>query len=496
MKKIIFSTLAFAASLTMMGEGYQVNTLSVKQEGMGHTGVAQKLGAESMIFNPAGMAFMDKTLDLSAGVTAIFSEVTALHEGTKYETNNDASTPFQISGAFSIFDNLKAGVTINTPYGSGIDWSDNWPGAVLSQSVKLQVFNIQPTVAYKILPNLSVGAGLMIAWGSIDLNKGLVEASSINTLVNENVRQNLIENGIPAEMINDALIKQHASDLYLEESITPASVNLAGDADVAFGYNVGILWDINEKISFGANYRSKMDMKVKSGDAKLTYANEKAKGHLDESLKYLNKTNFKAQLPAVSVLSFGISYKPIEKLTLAFDAQMSGWSAYEELAIDFVGLDAPFDQKLTKNYKDSWAYRLGAQYAMTDRLDLRAGFVIDNTPVDEDYFNPETPGMTRLLPSVGLSFRPTKNVSIDLAFTYVNGLSRNGSNYYNDLIAGQYFKGLTDAGCSAETAITKTENVFNCTHMVVNGESWFSRSFKAKYGVTAFIPAIGLSYSF
>ena len=51
MKKIIFSTLAFAASLTMMGEGYQVNTLSVKQEGMGHTGVAQKLGSESMILH-------------------------------------------------------------------------------------------------------------------------------------------------------------------------------------------------------------------------------------------------------------------------------------------------------------------------------------------------------------------------------------------------------------------------------------------------------------
>lgn len=122
MKKLILSVAAIATSLTMTGEGYQVNTLSTKQEGMGHVGTGMKLGAESMIFNPAGMAFMDKTVDLSANVSGIISEATAtLPDGSKYETSSDVSTPFAISGAFSIYDNLKAGVTINTPYGSGIE---------------------------------------------------------------------------------------------------------------------------------------------------------------------------------------------------------------------------------------------------------------------------------------------------------------------------------------------------------------------------------------
>lgn len=462
MKKIIFSTLAFAASLTMMGEGYQVNTLSVKQEGMGHTGVAQKLGAESMIFNPAGMAFMDKSLDLSAGVTAIFSEATALHEGTKYETNNDASTPFQISGAFSIYDNLKAGVTINTPYGSGIDWSDNWPGAVLSQSVKLQVFNIQPTIAYKILPNLSVGAGLMIAWGSIDLNKGLVNAETFDKV--------LASKGVPAE--------------YYFNGTTPASVNLKGNAEVAVGFNVGAMWDINDKITIGANYKSKMDMKVKAGDAKLTYANDFAKSQLS-SITGLDGANFAAQLPAVSQLTFGICYKPIERLKLAFDAQLSGWGAYDKLEIDFLNEKlAEFNQNITKNYSDAWAFRLGAEFAMTNRLDLRAGFIVDTTPVDKNYFNPETPGMTRLLPCLGFSFRPTKNLSVDLAFTYVEGLSRDGSNSYTDLLAAQaYQTTLETSGKDAANQIAKA----------LGG---VEKTFSAKYDIKAFMPAIGLSYSF
>lgn len=473
MKKIIFSTLAFAASLTMMGEGYQVNTLSVKQEGMGHTGVSQKLGAESMIFNPAGMGFMNKSFDLSASVSPIFATATAtLENGSKYETNNDASTPFQISGAFSIYDNLKAGITINTPYGSGIDWTDNWPGAVLNQSVKLQIFNIQPTVAYKILPNLSVGAGLMIAWGNIDLNKGLVNP----------------------ETFDKVLVSQGVTSEYFFKGTTPASVNLKGTAEVALGFNVGAMWDINDKITVGVNYKSKMDMKVKSGDAKLTYANEFAESQLG-AITGLDNANFSAKLPAVSQLTFGVSYKPIRKLILAFDAQLSGWSAYEELDIDFLGekLGDSFDQHLTKNYNDSWAFRFGAQYEMTKRLDLRAGFVIDNTPVDEDYFNPETPGMTRLLPSVGFSFRPTKNLSIDLAFTYVEGLARKGSNSYTDLVAAQAYQTAYQTaigqGAPAEMATSIAEGTANALGGI-------EKTFKAKYDIKALIPAIGLSYSF
>ena len=462
MKKLILSIVAMAATMGAVAEGYQVNTLSAKQEGMGHTGVALKLGAESMIFNPAGMAFMDKTVDLSASVSGVISDVSAVHEGIKYETSNDVSTTFQISGAFSIYDNLKAGITINTPYGSGIDWTDNWPGATLNQSVKIQVFNIQPTVSYRILPNLSVGAGLMVAWGNVDLNKGLLKASTINAMIPGVVKQQLVEQGVPAEYITDDMVNQYASQMYLNNEITPASVNLKGTAEVVLGFNVGAMWDINDKITVGASYRSKMDMKVKSGDAKLSYniPNEAVQQVVQSKLNVLDNTNFAAQLPAVSVLTFGVSYKPIERLTLAFDAQLSGWSDYEKLSIDFVGLDAPFDQHITKNYSDAWAFRLGAQFAMTNRLDLRAGFIVDTTPVNENYFNPETPGMTRLEPTFGFSFRPIENFSVDLAFTYVAGLARKGSIPEKDMLTGE------------------------------------TSNFDAEYDVEAFIPAIGVSYSF
>ena len=94
MNKLIISALALALSTgAVHAEGYQVNSLSAKQLGMGHTGVAQKLGAESMFFNPAGMGFMNKTLDLSGSFTAIMPTATATVDGKDYKTDCDPAQP-------------------------------------------------------------------------------------------------------------------------------------------------------------------------------------------------------------------------------------------------------------------------------------------------------------------------------------------------------------------------------------------------------------------
>ena len=181
MRNITLISLLAGGVLCASAEGYQVNTFSPKQEGMGHVGVAMKLGAESNIFNPAGVAFSQKTIDLSAGVSAIAASATATIDGKDYDTDNKVSTPFNVSAAFRIYDNLYAGVSIYTPYGSSINWGENWAGAILNQSVDLQVFTVQPTVSWRITPKLSVGAGLMISWGSVDLSKGLVTTESCNS---------------------------------------------------------------------------------------------------------------------------------------------------------------------------------------------------------------------------------------------------------------------------------------------------------------------------
>jgi long-chain fatty acid transport protein len=447
MKKFLSAVVAVAVATTAMAEGYQVNTLSAKQNGMGHTGTALKLGSESMIFNPGAMAYMQSNVDISGNFTAIFSSCTATNNGTKYETSNDPSTPMSFGAAFSIYKNLKAGISFYTPYGSGINWTDDWAGATLSQSVKLATYTVQPTIAWAITPKLSVGAGLMVTWATVDLNKGLVSPTSM-----------------------DALIKaQGLPDSYLFGSTTPASVNLTGTSEMTFGVNVGVFYQPTQQLSFGASFRSKQSLKVKAGLATVSYANRIAETLLESKIGVLNQANFSAEMPAPYVLNVGVAYRPIQKLTLAFDAQLTGWSAYKTLEIDFLN-DAlnSFDQTLTKDYHNSMTYRIGAQYALTNRFDVRCGMMIDTTPVNYEHYNPETPGMTRLLPSVGFSFRPLKSLSIDVAGIYVAGLgANNATGQYDDFI----------------------KKIMNPT-----GDSM--TNFTADYKLHAFIPSIGVSYKF
>lgn len=402
MKKILTLALTAVLALGASAEGYQVNSLSAKQNGMGHTGVAQKLGAESMIFNPAGMAFMDCTIDFSGSFTAIFSHASAVYDGQKYTTDSDPSTPLAFNLGFNIYKNLKAGVSFYTPYGSGINWGDNWPMAVMNQSVKLKAFTLQPTVAWRILPNLSIGAGAMVTWGQVDMNKGLISGATFNQFA-------------------------AAMGAQWPASATPASVNLSGKAATTVGIHVGAMWDISSKVTVGASFRSKMNLKVKKGVAAVNYANTDVQAMLQDKLSLIDQANFTAAMPAAAVWNLGVAYKPISKLLIALDFQLTQWDAYKSLDVVFDLPVTAFDQHIPKNYRCAMLYKLGAQYALTDRFDVRLGLMVDTTPVRLDNFNPETPGMTRISPSVGFSFRPLKYLSIDAALLYVSGLGRNGA---------------------------------------------------------------------
>ena len=437
MKRFLIGAMTAISAMSMMAEGYQINTLSAKQLGMGHTGTALKLGSESMIFNPAALGFSNRTLDISGSVTGIKAIATADYNGGKYQTKNGISTPMAINASFRIYDNFQAGISFYTPYGSAIDWTKDWPGAELNQKVNLKVFTVQPTFAWRITPKLSVGAGLMISWGNVNLDKALVSGRSFDALMGAM--------GVPSNLGESAA----------------ASVNLKGTSDVALGANVGIMYDINSKWTVGADFRTRMQMKVPAGVAQVDYATETARKVLEQKVGLINEANFSAAMPCPYVLNVGASFKPDERLTLAADVQLTGWKTYRTLNIEFPDNIKDFSQHITKDYRNAMAYKIGAQYALTDRFDLRAGLMIDTTPVNKNYYNPETPGMTKIEPTVGFSFRPIERLSIDFSFMYIAGT------------------GEDDAKCTYMDLLTRQPVTF-----------------EADYHVHAFAPAIGINYAF
>ncbi len=462
MKKVITLVCFSILSLShVAAEGYQVNGQSAKQGGMANAGTALKLGAESMHFNPAGLGFMDKTIDLSAGVSAIFSSAEYSNGNYKHKADNDPSTPLYFYGGFKIYDFMSAGISVTNPYGSAMNWGTNWAGSALIQDIALKSFSVQPTVAFKIGDRLSLGAGMMIMFGDFSLSRAIIPAGGLEAL--RPYAPQFQANGYDL-----------AADLDRYKDIAAYSATLEGNAGVKFGINVGAMFDITDKFTVGVSYRSKVKMKVDEGHATLNYANEQNLRQMAAivnpaieaitgnkntiPLLPLDQGTFEAELPLPSNFIVGIAYRPIEKLNLTGEVQFVGWGAYKELdvhffqdALEFYNINAP------KNYKNSRVYRIGGEYATTDRLDLRLGFYFDESPVKDDYLNPETPSMNKLGTTVGLSFRPLERLSIDFSFAYITGFGRDGS-YVDQL----------------------------------NPEKTFSGHYK----VSAINPTIGLSYSF
>lgn len=490
-KVVVWACLSLLPFSYAAAEGFQVNAQSTKQAGMGHVGAAMKLGAESMHFNPAGLVFMDKNVDLSVGVSGVFATGKFKSGDYSFETDNTPSTPLYAYAGFKIYDNLAAGVMINTPFGSSITWGDDWKGAHLCQEISLKAFNLQPTISWKIFDRLSIGAGLMMEFGDIKLNRALIGPGELTHMANYMV--SAISQKYP--QLLPALkpqLEPIMKEMALYDEAAPASVNLNGHAPIRFGFNIGAMFDVNDKITLGVSYRSKVKARVKQGDIELAYGNQThfegmtaqingmlaaagallPAGTLPEGIAIppLNTGSFAAELPLPSNLNVGITYRPTTEWTLSGEVQFIGWGAYKALDVHFEPpVLSKYDLHAEKGYKNSRIYRVGAQYAATHRLDVRLGAYFDESPVEDNYLNPETPSMNKLGITAGLSFRPLESLSIDFAFSYVTGFGRDGS-YTDEYMLMKLIPGLPD--------------------------ELKSRRFGGHYDATALMPAIGVSYAF
>ncbi len=418
MKKLLLSIAMFITTTFVFAEGYQVNLQSTKQVGMGHVGAALKLGSESMHFNPAGLAFLESPLDISLGVSPTFATASYRNEGIISKTDNKLSLPMFAYVGFKIYDNLAGGVSLTTPYGSGLNWGKDWVGADLIQNISLQSFSIQPTVSYKILKNLSVGLGMTIQFGDVEISRALMPAGT--------------------------LTQMGMGDEY--KDVIPVSATLKGKSGIRFGYNVGLLWDINDKWSVGASYRSKIMLGVSSGSATLDYASEQIKQILSGKIPPLDEGTFSAEMPMPANLNIGAAFRPNKKLLLSAEIQTVFWAAYKELNITFSEeVLGGYNINSVKNYRNTVIGRVGMEYKLTERFDVRGGLYFDQTPVDSKNLNPETPGMNKIGISAGFSFRPIKKLSIDFALLYTEGIGREGEvSYTNGLQQNKVFKGFYD----------------------------------------------------
>jgi long-chain fatty acid transport protein len=290
-KIIGFLTAVVTIANSAFAGGFQVNLQGQKQTGMGHTGIALPLDNASLVFNPGALIFVDSLGSFSAGASFIVPRTVFLDPNSTYvaQTINHTGTPLTINANFKFKKNspLAFGFALYNPFGSRVQWENDWKGQFLLREISLKTFFYQPTVSYKISEKLGIGFGYIFANGDFSLRKGIPIQDSLGNY---------------------------------------GEANLSGKAS-GQGFNAGIYYKLNDKFSIGLNYRSSVKVKVENGTADFSSA--------DAVSQYFQDSTFNTQLNLPNMASIGLAYHVNEKLKIALDVNYIGWSAYDSLNIDF-----------------------------------------------------------------------------------------------------------------------------------------------------------------
>jgi long-chain fatty acid transport protein len=405
MKKILVSTALLAGVLSYAG-GFRVSLQGVKQLAMAHTS-AHAEDASVAFFNPAGMSFIPSKLSIVAGGFGASNKVTFQNLNTLQSTHTDnpTGTPIYAAITYRPLEKLSVGFSFTTPFGSTIEWPNDWEGKEMVQKLELKSFYFQPMVSYKFNDWLAFGASYIYAKGKVDWDKAITQFGG--------------------------------------------QINIKDEKASGQGFGFGFYFRPDPKLDISIAYRSAIDMKAKNGTATFNFPSASIYPLL--GLDAAKKTDgFTATLPLVEEYTIGLTYKFTPKWLVSADFNYHGWERYNQLTLDFatapIGNQAdPTISVSPKNFRNSKTFRLGTQYAFTNMIYGRLGAYYDESPYTDDHFIPETPSFNTFVVTGGVGFK-LKQFGVDIAGGYAMPQARDVNNstlgFYGQAKATAFYLGL------------------------------------------------------
>src|SRR2546426_7621441 len=310
---------------------------SFTEHGAAASGKANAFAGEAndpsaIFYNPAGITQLPGT-QLMIGTSIVKLDSTFRSSTTGENTNLEDQFPiiphFFITHRFKQWDErLSIGLGVYTPFGIVVDWPDNWQGRFDSTLARLRVTVYSPTIAFQATKGLSVAAGLRIWDAAAEFERKFA---------------------VPAFGIGESKLRVH--------DLTAHPV----------GWNVGLLYHVTDTTSVGIHFRSEMQAKF-TGSADFT-------GPAAPPTGPFSNTGFHTSIKLPPQLIVGLSTKIIPRWTINADIEWEGWRTVGTLPLSFDGAtQSALNKPGPRLWTNSYVYRIGAEYAATDRLAPRGGF--------------------------------------------------------------------------------------------------------------------------
>ncbi|HSH86407.1 MAG TPA: outer membrane protein transport protein [Methylophilus sp.] len=265
---------------------------------------------------------------------------------------------------------LKFGIGVGTPFGLKTEYDRNWLGRFQAVKSELKTVNINPSLAWKVNDQWSLGLGFSAMWAEAELT------SAVNLGAGESFVRNK-------------------------------------GKDWGFGYNLGAIYQVTPDTRLGLAYRSKVEQHLK-GDVRSPLA--AFNGNPAATLN----TDISADITLPETLSFSAFSRLDERWDLLTDITWTRWSQFKELKIQREnGSGTIVGSPVIEHWNNVLRYSVGLNYRYTDTLKLRTGLAYDDEAIDNEHRTARIPGNDRIWLSLGASWQYSPETKLDVGYTHL-----------------------------------------------------------------------------
>ena len=230
------------------------------------------------------------------------------------------------------------------------------------------------------------------------------------------------------------------SAAFLVPGFTPGSSDLDArfeGSDWGVGFSVGVNAQPCERLTLGAFFHSKVAHDL-DGAAEFDLASSPAAQILNGAAGLFDADRFATALSTPASAGLGVRLAASERWTILASIKVTRWSEFEGVTLSFNDGATPAET-VTQDWKDAWSASVGAEYAIGARTDVRAGVMVDQSPVNADFATPRIPDGDRHWFAAGVTQEFSEHLSADLGLAYAffsDRRIRNGGALPEDALRG------------------------------------------------------------
>jgi long-chain fatty acid transport protein len=380
-------------------------------------GAAVAEDASTIYFNPAGMSRLPGMQAVVAG--------SVICPQAKFSDNGSQPAALQALGgnggdagscavvpalyfAAPINNQWSAGIGVNAPFGLKTEYDSDWIGRFQAIKSKIETINVNPAVSFKASDMVTIGGGANYQHIKAELTSRANYAGAI-------AQAAAIGQVPPAA----------AGPIVAAYAGAQSDVKITGN-DGAWGWNIGVLVNVDPQTRFGASYRSTIKYDI-SGSAEFSNPPVPAlpatlapiAGALSSALNSTRLANgdVTVALKVPDTANVSIFRQIDSKWDVMGDLQYTGWSSVQNLTVvrstGTVLLNTP------ENFRDTWRASIGANYHYNDQWMFRGGLAFDQSPVRDAQRTPRLPDNDRTWISFGAQYKFSPQLLLDAGYTYI-----------------------------------------------------------------------------